>query len=1086
MKHYKLIVLGVFLSSFVLADDTEIYGTVEVDDDQRINSNVLFIMDTSGSMSGNVETSHVAYDPAGDYSNGNYYEDQFYTSTSKNYNQGYNISILSTASSDGCTDVINSLNNNGTAQTRLRSSGSKYRCNSGWTYFLHSGHYMNWYHFYAEITNATRMKTVVDVVKDLTYSLNNINLGLMRFDDNSNGGIIDIPIQDVDVSGPLIRSKLDSYTPNGGTPLEESMYEAYRYYFGEDWYFGKDASPNSSDSGSLIGGSGDTYKTPIEAVCQKNHIILLTDGEPTSDSSANTKIKNLIANISLPDGITFPDAQETDCSGNGDCMDELAYWMENNKHTNTDGVSTYTIGGFGLTDGVDKLKRTATAGGGAYYAADKTSDLIIALENIFLKISETDATFTAPAVSVNAFNTSEHRDELFYALFRPDKFIQWSGNLKKFKIGSTGLVTDKYSDPAIDQDTGFFAKGTVDYFSSTANNDGFGADGANVALGGIANLLESSNRTVYTESKPGELSLSLLRSFSSDTNTGFNIPDSDEFTKVRDWVLGIDVNDDDENPDTSNRFSIGDPLHSEPVIVTYGGTEENPDSTIFFGTNEGFIHAIDTETGLEEFAFLPQALHANQNLYYDNTLAASSKPYGMDGPLSTWFYDKNDDNMILNGSTPQTDEHVYLYGGMRRGGQNYYGLDVTDRSAPQVKFIIEGGQGKFEKLGQTWSKMQIAKVRYNNNPKFVLFFSGGYDTNQDGNTTAEPDTIGNAVYIVDAVTGERLWWASNTGANKNISEMTNSIPADVSLVDYNGDGYTDYFFAADTGGRVFRFDINQANSGADSFADGGLVASISDSTVEGNRRFYNKPNISIVKDKQYGDYLTIAIGTGHRAHPKFTTAVENRFYVIKDRYPYKKPDSYESTTSELASKVTLNVGEAVNPLKLYNMTDLMIGGDDELADNDHLRKMLNNGGGWYVTLSGLGEKVLAESLTYEGTIIFTTFKPSSGASSTSCAADIGESRIYALDQTTATPNFDLDGDKEADASVVISIPGIAPKPVIIIPPSSGSSGSSSGGTSNSGSGQKPVVAVGTVILTPESEANNKPVTPIYWRQNDVH
>jgi len=73
----------------------------------------------------------------------------------------------------------------------------------------------------------------------------------------------------------------------------------------------------------------------------------------------------------------------------------------------------------------------------------------------------------------------------------------------------------------------------------------------------------------------------------------------------------------------------------------------------------------------------------------------------------------------------------YLYVGMRRGGKNYYSFDITSKTSPSLKFRIEGGMGDFAKLGQTWSKPTVTKIRLGSTEKTVLIFGGGYDEDQD-------------------------------------------------------------------------------------------------------------------------------------------------------------------------------------------------------------------------------------------------------------------------------------------------------------------------------------------------------------------
>ncbi|NVK38518.1 MAG: hypothetical protein HWE18_11390 [Gammaproteobacteria bacterium] len=1115
MKYiYAFLISAFFIVSQSQADDTEIYGANAIDINQRVNSNVLFIMDTSGSMgtdSGTVSTAKPPYNNATTYS-GSYRQNQFYHSLYASPDHGHNNSTLTSSLSSNCSNTISNLSALGVAtgyyaQAKYKGNGNfkswdrlqngsnnPITCNSYYYYKLYSGNYLNYFHD-TTYDPKTRLEVVVNVVNELTQSLSNINLGLMRFDRYSEGGYIDVPVSDISTSGPLIRTALSSYIAAGGTPLSETLYEAVRYYRSEEWQFGSSSSPSNSVSTSLKA-DGKTYNSPITAECQKNHIILLTDGEPSSDTSANAGILNYLGNMDLPPGLS------TNCSSSGCLLDELAYWAKNTDNATdqigNQEITTYTIGGFGLENGVDLLTRTANYGGGKYFPANDTVGLTAALDSIFLDILSTDSTFTAPAVSVNAFNASEHRDELFYALFRPDDKIKWTGNVKRYHLTSDGIVVGKQpssSDPsnvpAISEATGFFNEGTFDFWNNTNT-----ADGKNVSLGGAANRFTTpSARKIYTENTSGQLVALSSSGGASKTTFGMENATDDEYQEVLDWTLGIDtLNYDGDNNYTESRQQLGDPLHSEPVVITYGGTEDNPDSTIYFGTNEGFIHGVDTETGEEDLAFIPRALHSIQNTYFTNNLAAGNKPYGMDGLITSWFYDKNRNNLLIDPdtNTAETGEHVYIYSGMRRGGRNYYALDVTDRSNPELLFKIEGGVTTgFDKLGQTWSRMTVAKVKYNGAVRFVLFFTGGYDDDQDNNNTAQADDVGNAIYMVDAKTGELLWTASNENANTNIPQMINSMPASVSAIDITGDGNVDYLFAADTGGRVFRIDIKQNNAGSADFAKGGLIASLAGTDADNNRRFYNKPNVALVKDKQYGDYLTIAIGSGYRAHPISVKNVENRFYVIKDFNPYSAPSTYVTKTEAPTDKVTLGENENADPSKLYNATALMNNGKSSLTTS--MQRIMNNGGGWYVTFATEGEKVLAESTTFSGAIIFTTFSPT-GVSSNACGADTGASRIYILGQTSAMAEIDLDGDgdlDENDTSKVLAHSGIAPRPVVIY---------------RSGGGK--TIAIGTETIDddrfnetppdpdcaengtcPEKEqkctTGNCYVVPQYWRQNEV-
>lgn len=1100
----------IFLSSLVfsglsIADDTEIYGASAINENNSIKSNVLLIVDNSGSMDGDVEYHIADYDPNGIYA-GEYDTDEFYLDTDANKSKGIPLSALETSDSTNCEDDVTTLSNfgkvTGNFQQKQKKSGwssslstnsdRAVRCDSGSTArTIYTGHYLNYYHDSNYAVTTTRMEVVKKIVSDLTYTLDSVNLGMMRFDtsnswydDPDDGGMVEVPIADIATNAETIRSTVNTYTPYSWTPLSETLFEAYRYYSGGNIAFGNDTWPLSA-AGSRSSSNYNKYDSPINHECQKNHIIMLTDGDPTHDTDANSAIQSLVSGLSLPSELS------KNCSGDGGCMAELAYYLKNvdqsDEFTGDQVVTTYTVGAFGGITDEELLQKTASHGGGEYYPAEDPEALSKAINNIILKILSVDATFTAPAISVNAFNNAEHSNELFYAVFKPDDLSRWSGNLKKFKLGSDGVIYGQdTSTPAIDSSTGYFSDKSQDLWSLMTDeeiDDANGvADGKEVTLGGAANLLDPASRTLYSEA--GVIDGNILPLLDSVVNaTTLNV-DDDEVDDLVKWIKGYNVKS-TVDP-TSSRYYIGDPLHSEPVVITYGGTEDNPDSTLYFGTNEGFIHAINTSTGQEEFAFIPQELLAMQNINYENSTAAGNRPYGMDGLITSWMYDLNGNNLIHDSSdNVESGEHVYLYSGMRRGGRSYYGLDVTHRDSPKLLFKIQGGVTPgFDKLGQTWSKMTIAKVMFNGAERFVLFFAGGYDTNQDGNDLPEEDTVGNAVYMVDATTGELLWTASNKNADLKITEMVNSIPASISAVDISGDDNIDYFFAADTGGRVFRFDINQDNTGASDFAQGGVIASIAGTDKAGNRRFYNRPNVALVTDKQNGDYLTIAIGSGYRAHP-LNEVVEDRFYVIKDFHPYSAPTSYVTKTEAATNKISLTGTESADNTKLYNVSTLVTDGESALTTD--MKKLLLYGGGWYVTLADSGEKVLSESTTYSGTILFTTFSPST--TRIGCGGDTGQSKLYALNQITAMATLDLDGDgdvDENDSSKTLTQSGIAPRPIISYRPNNNDDGV----TSDDKGGEKDII-IGTEAFEYDDgtgttcNTGNCYVIPQYWRQNET-
>ena len=190
------------------------------------------------------------------------------------------------------------------------------------------------------------------------------------------------------------------------------------------------------------------------------------------------------------------------------------------------------------------------------------------------------------------------------------------------------------------------------------------------------------------------------------------------------WMRGEDVQDEDDDVSTTTRNVMGDPLHSQPAAIVYGGTPEAPDVVVYTATNDGYLHAINGLTGVELWSFIPNELLNNQaRLYFDAT--AQFKYYGIDGNVTKVVIDRNRDG-VINGS-----DSVYIIFGLRRGGDSYYALDVTDRNEPRLMWQFNQAA-----MGQSWSTPVIARV--------------------DVNTSGTNDD--DAVVILDEVVLEILSW----------------------------------------------------------------------------------------------------------------------------------------------------------------------------------------------------------------------------------------------------------------------------------------------------------------------------------------
>lgn len=960
------------------------------------------------------------------------------------------------------------VHGNGGAATYIATSGSNpYTTNStnsdtSWAAIeseittLYTGNYMNYLVTAGSGVAVPKIDMMRNVVENVLYGVTGVNIGLMKFNYRNNvgndGGVIKYPVTDVTASRNDMVSTMNTWNARGGTPLSESLYEAYRYYAGRPPYFAARSQSESTEGSATITETGTRYyDSPVDANaadCQRQFVVLLSDGWPHADADNSTDrgaIESVIGQSCDAPGVAtnyYSGSWHYSISNsatNGKCLDDLAGWMNNTGFPaylgggNTIDNIRVTTYGIGFNTSVDVMRDMAVAGGGSYYEAYSSTQLTQTILNIIAEVTSIHTTFTSPAISVNAFNRTTHRSELYYTLFKPSTRPHWDGNLKRFKLdvaldGSVRIV-DSNDNSAIDTVTGFFRPSAVSFWTAAADSP----DGNETGKGGAASRLTNTRNVYSNVSASSSLSAASNQVAPGNSNITYAMlgiaNDPTYRTNLLNWARGIDVRDEDADGDTADaRRVMGDPLHAQPVLVQYGGTSSNPDITAYVATNDGYFHAFDTRTGEETFSFIPDDLLSKLNVAYSNS--GSFKMYGLDGSVTAWVDDANQDGVISG------TEHVYVYFGMRRGGRNYYALDVTDRSSPRVMWEIEGGtssaQGDFTDLGDSWSTPVHRVLRLGNVERHVLIFGGGYDTNQDSVAVRTADTRGRAVFIVDAETGQLLWKADNSLTG--FSNMDYSIPSDISAVDINGDGLIDKLYFGDMGGQIWRVDIdNDLGKTATSLyttITGGRIADLADNTAASHRRFFYAPDVALLKNKSGSTYLSVLITSGSRTHPT-NVGVQDRIFMLKDTPVRGHPSPYVTVTENNATH------------ELFDTTDNIIG-QGNTGQQDQAQQDLENSNGWYINLdASAGEKGLAKPLIFAGQAFLTTYVPANPAaqSANSCVPDEGTGYLYHIYLEDGTPvvNYDPtvsndpDNLTREDRIVQLEKGGIPPEPKYMRP-----------------------------------------------------
>ncbi len=571
------------------------------------------------------------------------------------------------------------------------------------------------------------------------------------------------------------------------------------------------------------------------------------------------------------------------------------------------------------------------------------------------------------------------------------------------------------------------------------------------------------------------------------------------------WTRGED-NFEDENLDTfftDARASIhSDVLHSRPAVINYNrfganfpdgpdgisGTSDDGtndyDVYIYYGANDGVFRAIrggfglsdasEPDAGEEAWGFIPREFFIDLKRLRNNEPIISSdnpKDYFADGSIGVYVNDENNDG-ILDPVSSDSDDKVWLFITMHRGGNMIYALDVSIPTAPRFMWSRSGddtGLGWGE-LGQTWSVPSVRTIAANSG-KPVLIFGAGYDPKVDDldpdkvtaintsngsvTTTASATPVertkGRGIFVVDAETGDIVVQIGPSSLDPGISApyinedgMIYSIPSDIAILPDRSGSIDNRMYVGDTGGNMWRVDMADADVTKWEVTK---IANIADTTVvsgliPGARKFLFPPDV-VYGDGAFNggsDFDAILIGSGDRENP-FDTVIQNRFYMFKDEgiaplaiispavvaVPATQ-NLVEGSLFDATNNCIQNTN--VSCASVVNNTDLT--GDGIIDNNDGLAA-INSASGWYITLLP-GEKVVGNAVTLNTVTFFNTNEPTT-ASSASCESDLGTARQYKVVYGNATVFEDQNSPPNQahdDRFVEAAGGGFLPSPVPVV------------------------------------------------------
>jgi type IV pilus assembly protein PilY1 len=461
----------------------------------------------------------------------------------------------------------------------------------------------------------------------------------------------------------------------------------------------------------------------------------------------------------------------TTCTGSNTLLPGL-----NSSHTRTFTPSSATLitnlqnplwyaakwGGFGdsnnVTGSTPVTGQWDSANSGTpnnYFLVTSASNLKTQLAAAFNQILQKNSSVAAPAVSpqlgVNNSNAT---------YVNSMNVAYWSGDLTKTTVTTTTTATTSTVNwSAAAQMPAWASRNIV-----MANNAGTSLQTFNAT-----NMGTRTYPGATTDNKLTDDEVSFIRGDTSKEVSDF---------RRRASLIGDIVNSGPAVVTTAKYIpAIAEALGGSPGdYQTFKNTQASRRGQVYVGANDGMLHAFDTTTGVEKFAFIPTAVISNLK-------ALTKQTYNTDSSLHRFFVDGSPviSDIYFGGAW-----HTILIGTLGAGGREIFALDVTDPDS--ITLLWEYTSQTDSDLGNTFAMPVVTKLHSGD---WGVIVGNGYNGN-NGN---------GSLLVINAATGAL------------IKKLTTSVAVDNGLsspvvLDFDSDGIADYVYAGDLNGNLWRFDLN--------------------------------------------------------------------------------------------------------------------------------------------------------------------------------------------------------------------------------------------------------------------------------------
>lgn len=469
------------------------------------------------------------------------------------------------------------------------------------------------------------------------------------------------------------------------------------------------------------------------------------------------------------------------------------------------GAASWPEASSGSDNNVYDLWHAAINSRGEFYSVDTPEAMVQAFKDILTRIADRKSSAAAPGTSTSLESDGAEEDaaDRLASYFYQTSFDSgdgWAGDIKKVK---------KYRKYNKDENT--FEDVVEEGWSAKERMPSANSRKIWIAGGGSSKLQK------FEAANAGSVSTTNSLAYYLNINP-------EPGTQVATWqqrleyLRGSKENEGDAAGKLRPRSSIlGDFLASQPVIVSgarylegFANRLESPETgtptttystfmasianrrgQLYVGGNDGMLHAFDTATGEEKFAFIPTAVFPKLNKLTGKNY---THEYYVDGtPVVADVYDST-----------ASKWRTILVGTLRAGGKGLFALDITDPD--NIQLLWEFGENSITgknavKPGYSFPQPTVARLH---NGQWAVVTGNGYKGEGTNNGAA-------ALYVINAITGVMIQSLEVQSPNTAGGENGLSSPR---LADYDSDGVADYAYAGDLHGNLWRFDLLGAGASA--------------------------------------------------------------------------------------------------------------------------------------------------------------------------------------------------------------------------------------------------------------------------------